>query len=189
MSRLIKLNSHKKEIILFISISLVVIGFVPQLTIRIIRDANNPYTVEPLALESEDGTYISSFLYTPKGEKSHGGIVVSHRYWGDKKTMEPLSIELVRRGFSVISIDFRGHGASGGQFIWSELVNDMKAAVDYFEYELPYITQIGLIGHSLGAMTAAELARLYPNKINATVAIGSLNFDPSGISNLLMMDK
>lgn len=187
MSRLIKLNSHKKEIVLLISISLVVIGFVPQLTIRIIRDANNPYNVEPLALESEDGTYISSFLYTPKGEKSHGGIVVSHRYWGDKKIMEPLSIELVRRGFSVISIDFRGHGASGGQFIWSELVNDMKAAVDYFEYELPYITQIGLIGHSLGAMVAAELARVYPNKINATVAIGSLNFDPSGISNLLMM--
>jgi len=186
MSRLKKISANKKKKLLLISISLVIIGFIPQLTIRTIRDVNNPYTVEPLALESEDGTYISSFLYTPKGEKSHGGIVVSHRFWGDKKIMEPLSIELVRRGFTVISIDFRGHGASGGQFVWSELVNDMKAAVDYLEYELPYITQIGLIGHSLGATIAAELAKAYPNRINATVAIGSLSFNPTGISNLLM---
>ena len=186
MSRLRKISTHKKKIVLLVSISLVVIGFTPQFTIRIIRDLNNPYTIEPLALEAEDGTHISSIIYTPIGEKSHGGIVVSHRYWGDKLLMQPLSVELVRRGFTVISIDFRGHGASGGQFIRSQLLNDMKAAVDYMESELPYITQIGVIGHSLGAMVAAELARAYPDKINATVAIGSLGFNPSGISNLLM---
>jgi len=186
MSRLKKIRSHKKKILLLLSISLVFIGFLPQITITIIRDLNDPYTVEPLALESEDGTYISSFIYTPEGEKSHGGVVVSHHYLGDKTIMEPISVELVRRGFTVISIDFRGHGASGGQFVESKLIKDVKAAVDYFESELPYITQIGLVGHSLGASTAAKLARIYPNRINATVAIGSINFNPSGIPNLLM---
>ena len=185
MPRLKKLNAHKKKIILLMSITFVLIGFVPQLSFRIIRDLNDPYTVEPLALKSEDGTYISSFIYAPKGEKNHGGIIISHRYWGDKMIMQPISIELVRRGFTVISIDLRAHGASGGQFIRSELINDVKAAVDYLELELSYITQIGLIGHSLGAIASAELARAYPDKINATVVIGSLSFNPSGISNLL----
>jgi len=60
MSRLRKISTHKKKIVLLVSISLVVIGFTPQFTIRIIRDLNNPYTIEPLALEAEDGTHISS---------------------------------------------------------------------------------------------------------------------------------
>ncbi|GAH08225.1 unnamed protein product, partial [marine sediment metagenome] len=126
MFRLKKIRSHKNQILLLISISLVLIGFLPQITITIVRDYNDPYTVEPLGLESQDGTYISSFIYTPKGEKSHGGVVVSHRYWGDKTIMDPMSVELVRRGFTVISIDFRGHGASGGQFVESELIKDIE---------------------------------------------------------------
>ena len=181
-----KLRSNKKRLLLLISISLIIIGLIPHLILINISNSYYSYTIEPLSLESEDGTYISAFKYTPKGEKNHGGIVVGHYFTGNKYHMHPLSIELVKRGFTVINIDFRGHGTSGGTILNSEFINDMNAAVDYLEYNLPYITEIGLVGHSLGARIALALARAYPNRINATVAIGKLPSNVTGISNLLM---
>ena len=183
---MVKLRSNKKRLLLLISISLIIIGLIPHLILTIISNSYYSYTIEPLSLESEDGTYISAFKYTPKGEKNHGGIVVGHYFTGNKYHMHPLSIELVKRGFTVINIDFRGHGTSGGTILDSEFINDMNAAVDYLEYNLPYITEIGLVGHSLGARIALALARAYPNRINATVAIGRLPSNVAGISNLLM---
>lgn len=139
-----------------------------------------------MILESEDGIRISAFKYTPEGQKNHGGVVVGHSFFGNKLNMQPLSIELVKRGFTVINIDFRGHGASGGSFYYNELIKDIKAAVDYIEQNLTYISEIGLVGHSLGAQLALSFSNLYPEKINATVAIGALTSNINNISNLLI---
>ncbi len=186
MSRLKNLRFDKKRLGLLISISIIIIGLIPHLILISISGSNYSYTVDPLSLESEDGTYISAFKYTPKGEKNNGGIVVSHYLAGNKFHMHPLSIELVKRGFTVINIDFRGHGASGGYFLYSEFINDMKTAVDYLEYAVPHITEVGLVGHSLGAIIAVALARTYPNRINATVAIGHIPSNMTNIANLLI---
>lgn len=187
MPLLKKFNSNKKKkVALTVSILLFMMGI--SLHLMLTSDTNfiKSYTVEPLALESEDGTYINAFKYTPKGERSHGGIVVSHYLLGNKLTMHPLSIELVKRGFTVLNLEFRGHGASSDSFLSRELINDMKAAVDYLRYDLAYITEIGLVGHSLGARVAIDVARAYPDEINATVMIGRLPSNGTGVSNLLM---
>ena len=186
MSRLKNLRSKKKKLGLVISISLILIGVIPHIILTYISDSNHSYTVEPLSLESEDGTFISAFKYTPKGEKSHGGIVVSHGFTGNKFLMHPLSKELVKRGFTVVSIDFRAHGASGGHLSNSGYLNDVTAAVDYLEYNLPYITEVGLIGYSLGGDMVSTFARIYPNRINATVTVGYIPSNMINISNLLM---
>ncbi|MFW9875490.1 MAG: alpha/beta hydrolase family protein [Candidatus Thorarchaeota archaeon] len=167
-------------------IILLCIGVIPLFILTYIPELENLYTIEPLALESEDGVYISAFKYAPKGEKSHAGIIVGHGFFGSKINMQPLSIELVKRGFTVISIDFRGHGASGGYFYRSKLILDMIAAVDYLEYNLPYIKEIGLVGHSLGAYIALALSERYPERINATVAIGAVTNEVTNISNFLI---
>ena len=186
MSRLKKLRFTKKRLGLLISISIIIIGLIPHLILISISGSNYSYTVDPISLESEDGTYISAFKYSPKGEKRNCGIVVSHYFTGNKFFMHPLSMELAKRGFTVINIDFRGHGASGGYYLDSEYYNDMKAAVEYIEYALPYITKVGLVGHSLGAIVALSLAKTYPNRINATVTIGYIPSNMINISNLLI---
>ncbi|MFX1489518.1 MAG: dienelactone hydrolase family protein [Promethearchaeota archaeon] len=182
-----KFNSKKKKkVALIISIFLFIVGLSFHLKLASEDGFKKPYTVEPLALRSKDGTYINAFKYTPKGEKSHGGIVVSHYLSGSKLTMHPLSTELVKRGFTVINLEFHGHGASSDPFLSGELINDMKAAVDYLRYNVSYITEIGLVGHSLGARVAFQFAKAYPDEINATVMIGRLPPNGTKISNLLM---
>lgn len=186
MVNLEKLKSNKKKLVLLISVIITSAGVIPLLILTFVPELKHSYTIEPLALESEDNIYISAFKYTPNGEKSHGGVIVGHGFFGNKLNMQPLSIELVKRGFTVINIDFRGHGASGGNFYRGDLIKDIKAAVDYIEHNLPYISEIGLVGHSLGAEAALIFSSVYPEKINATVAIGIINNNVAAISNLLI---
>jgi len=180
------LTSNRKKFALFVSIVIILIGVIPLFFLTFFPEFKQSYTIKPLALETEDGVYISAFQYTPKGEKSHGGVVVSHGFFGNKLNMQPISIEIAKRGFTVINIDFRGHGASGGTFVRSKLILDIKAGVDYLEYDLPFITEIGLVGHSLGAYSSLDLSNTYPNRINSTIAIGGISTEVANISNLLM---
>ncbi|MFX1363604.1 MAG: alpha/beta hydrolase [Promethearchaeota archaeon] len=176
----------KKKTGLLISIVISIIGLIPLLIITFNPEMKQSYNIEHLLLKSEDGIYISAFKYAPKGEKSHGGVVVSHSLLGNKIHMQALCIELARYGFTVINLDFRGHGASTGYYSPSELVNDIRVAVEYLESELPYITEIGLIGHSLGAVVALDFIKEYPNRINATVSIGHVPLCAQSIPNLLI---
>ncbi|MHA2125070.1 MAG: alpha/beta hydrolase [Promethearchaeota archaeon] len=186
MSPLKNLRSDKKKIGIIISILILIIGVIPLLIFTYIPELEISYTIEPISLKSEDNIYISAFKYTPKGKKSNGGIIVSHSFLGSKLNMQPLSIELAKRGFTVVSIDFRGHGASGGNFYRGRVIKDMMAAVNYFDNNVSYVSEIGLVGHSLGAEVAITLSRQQPSKINATVAIGGISEDIKGVSNLLM---
>ncbi|MFX0029409.1 MAG: alpha/beta hydrolase family protein [Candidatus Hermodarchaeota archaeon] len=172
---------------LLISISIIISGVIPLFFLTFFPELKQSYTIKPLALETDDGVYISAYKYTPKGERSHGGVVVAHSFFGSKLNMQPISIEIVKRGFTVINFDFRGHGTSGGFFSIEDVILDMKAAIDYLEYDLSYITEIGIVGHSLGAYTALDLSEAYPDRINATVAIGAISLDIFNISNLLML--
>ncbi len=176
----------RKKLGLLIALSISIIGLFPLLILTFNPDLNQSCNIETLSLKSEDGTHISAFKYTPKGEKRHGGIVVAHSLLGNKVHMNALSIELAKNGFTVINIDFRGHGASGGYYLQSELINDIKAAVEYLESEVPYITEIGLVGHSLGGIIALDFVQEYPNRINATVSIGYIPYNAKNISNLLI---
>lgn len=186
MSRLKGASSDKKKRIgLFISLLIIIIGVIPHIILVFISDSYNSFTMKPLSLESEDGTYISAWLYTPVGEKNHAGIVVGHHLSGSKLHTHPLSSELAKAGFTVINLDFRGHGASGG-ILGQGFMFDMLAAVDYFENNLPYITEVGLVGHSYGARMAIKLAKLNSSRINATVSIGNIPTNIVGISNLLV---
>ncbi|MFX1324301.1 MAG: alpha/beta hydrolase family protein [Promethearchaeota archaeon] len=186
MVNLKNLKTDRKKLGLFVSGIIIIIGVIPLLILTFAPELKRSYTIQPLPLETEDGVYISAFIYKPLSDISHGGVIVGHGFFGNKLNMQPLSIELAKRGFTVINLDFRGHGASSGAFYRSELIKDMKAAVEYFESDLPYITDIGLVGHSLGAEIAVELSKAYPNRINATVVIGGDISNITGVSNLLI---
>ena len=193
MIKLKNVSSRKKRKRgLIFSLLIIVIGLVPHIYLTF--KSKHSYIIEPIKLETSTGIYISAWKYTPTGEKNHGGIVVGHYLGGSKLHMHPLSSELAKRGFTVISIDFRGHGASAGSpgagllgYFGIGLEEDMEVAIRYLEQKLSYITEIGLVGHSMGGDMALKLARTYPTRINATVIIGTQPSNILKISNLLMI--
>ena len=194
MNGLQLLKSNRKMKALLIGVIILVVGVVSTVSLTYFADPGNPYTIERHTLESGDGTLIQSLIYTPLDTSSDcPGIVVGHGFCENKQYMQPLSIELVKRGFVVVNIDFRGHGSSDGYMSDFErnngLVLDMLAGVEYLE-ALGFVDQIGLVGHSMGGGTSMLTALQNPTRINATVAIGALStFSSSGnitnIRNLL----
>ncbi len=194
MSIIRYLTSDKKRLGIVVSIAIIMIGVMPLIYYTYYANPDRSYQIEQKTLISEDGTRIEALIYKPKGI-SHEGIVVGHGYCGNKRYMQPLCIELVKRGFTVVNIDFRGHGSSDGHLPIREdenryygLKQDMEAGIDYLE-DIDDIEQIGLVGHSMGASTAVKVSEDHPDKIKATVSIGHIPDDDNDfddISNLLV---
>ena len=101
-----------------------------------------------------------------------------------------IPIELSRRGFYVVALDYQGHGESGGSISDIDPLTDVPALaedcsklLDKLEtmpfYSGVNASQIGLIGHSLGGMVVLMNQALDP-RFNVTVAWAPLvNFDPN----------
>ena len=100
-----------------------------------------------------------------------------------------IPIEFTKRGFYVASLDYHGHGESGGTVIDIDPITKRPAVaqacsdlLDVLE-TLPFYSnvndsQIGLIGHSMGGMVVLMNQALDP-RFNITVAWAPLvNFEP-----------
>ena len=184
------LKSNKKRTGLIISIVIFIIGIMPSFIFTYWADFNHPYTIQQKTLLAEDGIKIIANIYSPQENLgNHPGIVVAHGYCGNKQHMQPLSIELVKRGFTVVTIDFRGHGSSGGYLSDRDgLELDLMAAIEYLD-GLENIDKYALVGHSMGGGASFTYVENNPGKIGAMVAIGSLissSYNLSRIPNLLM---
>ncbi len=189
------MKSHKKKSMLILGVLIFISGIIPLIIFTFFTDSNHPYTINTITLTSKDGTGLKALVLEPlQKSDSQPGIVVAHGFCGNKHFMQTLSIELVKRGFTVVSIDFRGHGSSEGYLAadrrGSELDEDLIAAVEYLE-SLGYIDQIGLVGHSMGGFTSIRVAQQYPARINATVTYGAIpptEQEIKKVSNLLLLN-
>lgn len=82
----------------------------------------------------------------------------------DYHPMPMLAKELAKAGIASIRFDFNGHGKSEGRQQDMTVEKEIADAMAIYAYvkELPYVTEIGLLGHSQGgviaAMTAGRLA-------------------------------
>ena len=84
---------------------------------------------------------------------------------------------LAKAGIASIRMDFNGHGKSGGRMqdmtIEKELA-DARVVWDYVQ-TLPYVTQVGLLGHSQGgviaSMTAGRLAAEQAGSVPAGIVL------------------
>nr|MDO8112640.1 alpha/beta fold hydrolase [Candidatus Sigynarchaeota archaeon] len=183
---------NKKLAMLVAGVILTVGGLIPTIALTFSADPANPYTIGQRTLVASDGTRIASLIFTPTNTSgNHPGVVVAHGFCGNKQYMQPLSIELVKRGFVVVAIDFRGHGISDGymlgRFPTDDMSLDIGAAVGYLQ-GLGYVDKIGLVGHSMGGRTSLVYAEAHSDIINATVSLGmvSMDFNWSRIPNLMM---
>jgi len=105
--------------------------------------------VESVSFLGSDGNRLAGWLLS--GGRGRGVIVLLHGIRADRRSMLGRARFLYRAGYSVLSIDFQGHGESPGTeitFGYRES-KDAVAAVRYVRKRFPG-ERIGVIGVSLG---------------------------------------
>lgn len=106
------------------------------------------------------------------GDGSGRIIIEAHGYKdnrADPKAMLPTAKALHEAGFAVLLFDFRGSGAAPKATVTVGLdeQKDLEGAVDYAASQ--GYSRIGVIGYSMGAATALEVASRDP-RVEATIA-------------------
>ncbi len=142
----------------------------------VIGEPPEGYTVTDQRMISTDGVDLAVWLVTGPATSGDRAIILVHgigdQAWND--TNRSLAAAYVDAGFTVLALDLRGHGISGGRVLslgWHER-NDIRAAVDLLLAEGFAPGRIGIHGTSYGAATALLAAAAIP-EIGAVVADSS----------------
>jgi acetyl esterase/lipase len=107
-------------------------------------------------------------LHVPHGKGPHPVAVVLHGgYWQapyTKLIMRPMCVDLARRGYAALNVEYRRLGRDGGG--WPQTFDDVAAAIDLLaDLDVPSLdlARVTLVGHSAGgqlALWAAGRSRL-----------------------------
>lgn len=107
----------------------------------------------------DDGVEVSALVLTP--EKINGHIIlICHGLSHDKQSGIRFVQYLLREGYTLLSIDFRNHGESQGDYTtygYHEK-KDLVAAIRYLRQRCGYDARIGVLGASMGASIALQAA-------------------------------
>jgi hypothetical protein len=121
--------------------------------------------VTRVAFATDEGPTMVGKLYRHReatAENQMPGVLALHGYQNDKETAAPYALELARRGFVTLAIDHLGHGSSGGAMDW-ETASGSNSGYWYLK-GLPFVDadNLGILGHSMGAINTLILAGLNP---------------------------
>ena len=137
-----------------------------------------------VTLRAKDGGVVHGDLYGT-GPR---GVVLAHGGRFNKGSWEKQARELVRAGFRVLAIDFRGYGQSTGSgqndVFTAPLHLDVLAAVHYLR--ATGATTVSAIGGSLGGGAAANATMAEPGAIDRLVLLGAT---PDGPPDTLTVRK
>lgn len=116
---------------------------------------------EAITVKARDGLDLKGW-WIPGAAPARGTIVFSHGYAGDCSPDLIYAPMFHQAGFNVCLFDYRAHGASQGT--WTSLVyferRDLLAVLDFLR--MRGVTQVGLIGFSMGGAIALATASLSP---------------------------
>ena len=113
---------------------------------------NGALEVSNVVIDGEET--ITGVLYKPKTIQSQApGVVLAHGISNSKEPQTGLALELAKHGYVTLSIDLVGHGRSSGTLDAGDQSLGMLQAAEYLA-GLPYVSSVGLVGHSLGAGVA-----------------------------------
>ncbi len=111
---------------------------------------------EPLAIDTSDGERLRAWLM--RAPSPRATIVYFHGNGANLSNWAPILAGIVRRGFSILAVDYRGYGLSTGRPSERGLYRDVDATVaqawTLFDGNVPVIYW----GRSLGATMAAYAA-------------------------------
>ncbi|MHA1757586.1 MAG: alpha/beta hydrolase family protein [Promethearchaeota archaeon] len=173
-----------KKIIIFsifiLSICFILIGGINGYSMML-----NGIKMRYSSLKSYDNTQIAILIAEPddkndRFKEKNYGVVVAHGILGKAESNLRLISELARAGFTVVALDERGHGNSGGRIerlhVGEKEYMDVVRCAQFLKKEMK-CEKVILVGHSLGgiAVTRAAYWALKNNIINisGTIAISS----------------
>ena len=147
-----------------------------------VADEQTPLVAGPGTIPAPDGV---SIAYTVSGEGSPA-LVFIHGWMCDQSFWSEQFGEFSQSN-TIVTIDIAGHGLSGtNREGWPLLAfgGDVRAVVEHLD-----LTDIVLIGHSMGGPVALEAARLMPNRTLGVIAVDSLQdadakYDPDQIAGI-----
>lgn len=102
-------------------------------------------------------------------------VILMHGFTGSQNepVIRSAAQSLQDAGIASIRFDFNAHGASSGQMIDMTVPNQIEDAQAIYDYAraLPFVSTIGLAGHSQGGVVAAMLAGQLGDDVAALVLL------------------
>ena len=169
ISILNKIDRKKRYLILCI----VLIGSA-ALVASVVQNDFGAIEIDYIRIQDENGMAVTGKLYRPIAATSDNpapGVLLLHGMNNDKDTEGPAALELARRGIVALAIDEISHGDSDriidimGYFLGTfDSTLGGNASYQWLK-SLDFVdeTQTGLVGHSMGAGTAAAIAATNPD--------------------------
>jgi predicted acyl esterase len=138
--------------------------------------AAHAYTKTDHWLAMGDGVSLAATFYAPDGGPPQGGwpaVLMLHGFGGERSTMNAAAeAHLAPYGYAVLTVDARGHGASGGQssLVGPREVADYAAALAWLRARPGVSDQkIGAFGVSLGGGSVWKLLTSPGTRLAAAV--------------------
>lgn len=111
--------------------------------------------VELVRFQAADGVPLAAWL--APGVPGRPAIVLCHGLGADKSALTHIAVPLRRQGFTLLLLDFRAHGESGGRrsTLGLDEKRDVLAAVDYLDTRAGIDPRrVGIYGIGMGAHAA-----------------------------------
>lgn len=141
------------------------------------HDADFPASMSDFVMPHQ-GALLNGVIYHPVGEGAHPLILLLHGLPGHERNLDLAQI-LRRAGWTVCVFHYRGSWGSGGEYRFAHVLDDVKAALDYFrdasnaeKYSIDP-ERIMTIGHSLGGW--ASLLTAASGLVDRAVSIAGVN--------------
>jgi pimeloyl-ACP methyl ester carboxylesterase len=161
---------HRRPLLVSAAAALFVVFIVAPIFVAYLSthpdDCNLPQTLhrpdmwgvsyENFTVTTRDGVKISGWLIHPANGGSPAVFIVMHSYMKCKASPELLQVVvgLARRGYYVVTFDFRGHGnSSGSTTLGPKETLDAEAVINWTYNRLPG-KPIYLLGFGLGGVVA-----------------------------------
>ena len=127
--------------------------------------------IKHVEIINKDGKTLRGYLHLP--ESFSGKLVVMfHGFTGNKTEhachFRNFSRILEKEGVASLRLDFSGNAESDGTFLdftFDTLIGDAKCIIEYAK-ALPGVTELDLLGFSMGGATAAIMSSIYYNDIS-----------------------
>lgn len=99
-------------------------------------------------------------------------IILMHGIFSSKNItpMPAIAKELARNGIASIRFNFGGHWSSEGKIEKMTIENEIADAMAIWDYvnTLPYVSRIGILGHSQGGVIASMTAGIISSQVNSS---------------------
>jgi pimeloyl-ACP methyl ester carboxylesterase len=130
----------------------------------------------PMMITAPDGLVLQATFYGAPVRPAPG-VLMLHQRGGDRTTWHDLAQRLQAAGYAVLTVDLRGHGATGGAQDWTLAPGDVRAVWTQLG-QLPGVlsTQMIVIGASVGANLGLSVCAESPGCVAAVLLSPGLDY-------------